>query len=178
MSSSFPGCGRLTPGMSVFRRNARFVPARAGDAPTIERASSPMTASPDFVLSLPARPEMMTVIRHVLGGVAESWPVSAEALVDLQIAVTEACVPATEDLVPDRAPGTIDVHGWTEDGRVVILVLDRGDGAGATAEPSGEELGDGLGLALIEALTESTEVRTTEDGRRELRMVFPPEPGR
>jgi serine/threonine-protein kinase RsbW len=129
-----------------------------------------MPSSPAFALSLPARPESLTVIRHVLGGVAEAWPVDHELLDDIRIAVTEACgqvVMQAGDAA--GAPAMLEVRGDLDDGQVVMVVRDHGQGDTDHAGAAGL----GLGLPLIGALTTRLEVGHGPDGVHEVRMTFP-----
>lgn len=128
--------------------------------------------SPTFALTLPARPESLTVVRHVLGGITESWPVSAELLDDVKIAVTEACASAITHGPDGQAPGLVEVAGSHDDGHLVVSVRSAGPGLSAPYDDS--DLG--LALPLIGALTETVELGRSADGRHEVRMVFPAEP--
>jgi serine/threonine-protein kinase RsbW len=50
-----------------------------------------MSASPDLVLSLPARAENVAVVRHAFGGLGEALAMPDQLLSDIKLAVTEAC---------------------------------------------------------------------------------------
>ena len=50
-----------------------------------------MSASPDLVLSLPARAENVAVVRHAFGGLGEALSMPEQLLSDIKLAVTEAC---------------------------------------------------------------------------------------
>jgi anti-sigma regulatory factor (Ser/Thr protein kinase) len=112
----------------------------------------------------------LTVIRHVLGGIAAAWPVDRELLDDIRIAVTEACGHVVMQVGEDTAcPAMLEIRGDLDDGQVVMVVRDHGpggsDGPGA--------LGLGLGLPLIGALTTRLEIGQASDGVHEVRMTFP-----
>lgn len=126
-----------------------------------------------FVLTLAARPESAPLVRHVLGGAIEVWPVSDALLHDIQIAVTEACTNVIRHAYPKNGDGLLEVEGDVDDGRVVIAVRDNGEGM--APHPASEGLG--LGLPLMGALTERLSFHRTPEGAHEVRMTFPPEPG-
>lgn len=128
-----------------------------------------MSATPVFTLSLPARAESVTVVRHVLGGVIGIWPVDGELLDDIQIAVTEACANVVIHAYRDRPPGTLDVAGDVVDGHVVVTVVDNGPGM----IPRPDATGLGMGLPLMGALTDHLQIGHVEDGTHEVRMTFP-----
>jgi len=121
-----------------------------------------------FVLTLPARAEFVSVVRHVLGGVVDAWGIDRHDLDDVQIAVTEACVNVVAHAYRDGPAGTMEVHGGVQDGQVVVTVRDRGPGV----VPHVATAGLGMGIALIGALTERLEFGHAEDGTHEVRMSF------
>lgn len=127
-----------------------------------------MSSTAAFVLSLPARAEYVSVVRHVLGGVADGWQIDPHDLDDVQIAVTEACANVVTHAYRDMPPGTMEVRGGLEDDHVVVTVRDRGPGV--LPHPDSEGLG--MGIALIGALTERLEFGYADDGAHEVRMAF------
>lgn len=135
---------------------------------------SPMTTtSPTFALTLPARAESLTVVRHVLGGITEAWPVHPELLDDVRIAVTEACSSAITHGPANGASGMLEVRGAESEGRLTVVV--RSPSPGLSAPYDDDDLG--LGLPLIGALTDELDIGRADDGSHEVRMVFPPSDG-
>ena len=62
-------------------------------------------------LTLPARPENVSVIRHVLGAFAEALRLPDDLVEDLRLAVTEACTNVVRHAYPaDRARPGGDLH--------------------------------------------------------------------
>src|ERR1700745_3993604 len=55
----------------------------------------------DVKLTLPARPENVAVVRHVLGAFAQALGLSVELIEDLRLAVTEACTNVVRHAYPD-----------------------------------------------------------------------------
>jgi serine/threonine-protein kinase RsbW len=121
-----------------------------------------------FVLTLPARAEFLSVVRHVLGGVVDGWKLGPGDLDDVQIAVTEACANVVTHAYREVPAGTMEVQGGLENERVVVTVRDHGPGI----LPHAESGGLGMGIALIGALTERLEFGKTDNGTHEVRMVF------
>lgn len=127
-----------------------------------------MTPKKAFVLSLPARAEFVSVVRHVLGGVGEGWEIDQLDLDDVQIAVSEACANVVTHAYRDGPAGMMEVRGALQDGSIVVTVRDRGPGVVPHAESSGL----GMGIPLIGALTERLEFGYADDGSHEVRMAF------
>ena len=61
--------------------------------------------SPSVRLELDSRPETLTLVRGMLGGVGELLAVDPELLDDLKTAVSEACNNVVLHAYPLRAPG-------------------------------------------------------------------------
>lgn len=150
-----------------FRGIARRVRTRGASG--IEPRGTP---SSDVRLSLPARPENVAVIRHVLGAFAEALRLPPEVVEDMRLAVTEACTNVVRHAYHDGETGSIDVVIRPNGDRLDLVVADRGRGIG----PSPDADGPGLGLPLIASLADSLEIqRGTTRGSR-LAMSFRCEP--
>jgi serine/threonine-protein kinase RsbW len=126
-----------------------------------------MTASPDLVLSLPARAENVAVVRHAFGGLGEALSVPEQLLSDIKLAVTEACTNVVIHAYPD-GEGPMEVRAVLGDEQLSIVVRDQGRGV----MPRADSPGLGLGLPLIATLTESLELGTGDDDATEVRMTF------
>jgi serine/threonine-protein kinase RsbW len=129
-------------------------------------------ASSDVRLSLPARPENIPVIRHVLGAFAEALELSPELIEDMRLAVTEASSNVVRHAYAGEAPGPIDVVVEPNGDRLDVIVSDRGRGMG----PSPDVNGPGLGLPLIAALADSLELEDSPIRGNQVRMSFAPRP--
>jgi serine/threonine-protein kinase RsbW len=112
-------------------------------------------AQTDVRLSLPARPENLAVVRHVLGAFAEALRLPPELVEDMRLAATEACTNVVRHAYRDGEAGPIDVVIRPTGDRLELVVSDRGQGLG----PSADTTGPGLGLPLIAALADSVELQ-------------------
>ena len=121
----------------------------------------------DIRLTLPARPENVAVVRHVLGALAEALNLDRAVVDDMRLAVTEACTNVVRHAYPGEE-GTIDVVVRPSGELLEVVVTDEGRGLG----PSPDTAGPGLGLALIEALTHSFEVERSDASGSRLVMSF------
>jgi serine/threonine-protein kinase RsbW len=122
----------------------------------------------DIRLTLPARPENVAVVRHVLGGLADALRLPDAVVDDMRLAVTEACTNVVRHAYVDE--GTIDVVVRPNGNALEIVVSDTGRGIG----PSPDTDGPGLGLPLIAALTDSLEVERRRGSGSRLVMRFLP----
>ena len=118
-------------------------------------------------LSLPARPDSLGVIRHVLGAFAEALRLPPDLVEDIRLAVTEACTNVVRHAY-DGEDGPIDVVVRPSKERLEIIIADRGRGIG----PSPDVEGPGLGLPLIAALADSVELQEASANGSRLRMAF------
>jgi anti-sigma regulatory factor (Ser/Thr protein kinase) len=124
--------------------------------------------SSDVRLTLPARPENVAVIRHVLGAFAEALQLPADLVADMRLAVTEACTNVVRHAYHDGEPGPIDVVIRPNGDTLVLIVSDRGAGIG----PSPDLAGPGLGLPLIAALADDVEIEHGPSRGSRLAMSF------
>ena len=121
----------------------------------------------DIRLTLPARPENVAVVRHVLGALAEVLRLPDGALEDIRLAVTEACTNVVRHAYADD-DGTIDVAVRPRADALEVTVSDGGRGG----VPSPDNSGLGLGLPLIAALADSLEIERNQDSGSRLVMRF------
>jgi serine/threonine-protein kinase RsbW len=132
---------------------------------------------PDAVvrLSFPAKAEYLLLARLALAGLARRFPMDEEVLADLKLAVTEACGNAVRHAYAGDG-GRVDVSYVVSDDRLQMIVADEGiglvlalDGEAASqradAEARPEELGSGMGMAIIRAIVDELEVRDGAHGQ-------------
>src|SRR3954449_13244933 len=86
----------------------------------------------DVKLMLPARPENVSVIRHVLGAFAEALRLPDDLVEDLRLAVTEACTNVVRHAYPSGLPGAVEVTIVPTDDQVSVVVADLGRGIGSS----------------------------------------------
>jgi len=113
------------------------------------------------ILSVPAEPESVSLIRQAVTGVADTFDVSPEARDDLRIAVTEAATNVVVHAYPE-APGIMRLEVWPDADTMVIHVTDHGCGIVPRVERVSPGLG--LGLKLIAALSEEMSIAANDDG--------------
>jgi serine/threonine-protein kinase RsbW len=125
-------------------------------------------------LTFPAKAEYITLGRLALTGIARlGAPFSDEVLGDLKLALTEACTNSVRHAY-DGGAGAVSITYELHRDRLVVEVADDGAGfdrVGATAG-SEEELNEGgLGIAIIEALTDELVIGRGAAGGSRLRFV-------
>src|SRR5207245_298749 len=128
-------------------------------------------------LTIPAKPEYITLGRLALMGIARlrPHPLRQEVLGDLKLALTEACTNSVRHAYAGRE-GMVEILYELHDDKLVIEVVDEGEGFAAPTEASNalidEDLSEGgLGIAIIEALADEFEIRERSQGGSSLRFV-------
>jgi anti-sigma regulatory factor (Ser/Thr protein kinase) len=127
----------------------------------------PGSRESDIRLKLPARPESIAVVRHVLSALAEALDVPHAVIDDIRLAVTEACTNVVRHAYTD-GDGTIDVAVTAGGQELEVVVADEGRGIG----PSPDTRGPGFGLALMEALSDSLQVERRAGAGSRFAMSF------
>jgi len=122
----------------------------------------------DVKLTLPARPENVSVIRHVLGAFAEALRLPDELVEDLRLAVTEACTNVVRHAYPPERPGPVEISIKPLDENVSVVVSDHGRGIGTSSDTTGP----GLGLPLIAAIADEVELQPVPGGGSRVAMTF------
>src|SRR5829696_8882221 len=107
----------------------------------------------DIRLTLPARPENVALVRHVVGALADALGLPTAVSDDMRLAVTEACTNVVRHAYAGEH-GTIGVVVRPKGEALEVVVSDAGRGIA----PSPDTGGPGLGLSLIAALTDSLEI--------------------
>ncbi len=131
-------------------------------------------------LELPARPEVVSVARLIIGALVAADPLfDEERSADLRLAVSEACTNAIQaemavhpDEPPDPDADPILMRCVLADGHIEVAITDHGGGfdpAGLEAHPevtSPDRLNyeGGLGIPLIKMLADYLEFQPTADG--------------
>jgi serine/threonine-protein kinase RsbW len=135
---------------------------------SIEVLSSRPAPCSDVTLTLPARPENVAVVRHVLGAFAHALGLSDELIEDLRLAITEACTNVVRHAYAGDPPGAVEISIQPQEERVHVTVADRGRGIGMSADTSGP----GLGLPLIAAVADTVDLQPMPGGGSRVSMTF------
>jgi serine/threonine-protein kinase RsbW len=123
-----------------------------------------------ITLELPSIPENLTLVRGMLGGVAELLAMDAELLDDLKTAVSEAANNVVMHAYGGE-PGPLAVQlSVTSEGLEAVI---RDEGVGISELVPIEDRIQGVGLPVMEALSQHADFRRKDDGGTEVRMVFP-----
>ena len=129
-----------------------------------------MNAQPEVLLTMPARPEGVGVVRQALAGLADALAFDAAVLADMKMAVSEACTNVVVHAY-DSDTGELEVHMLAGEHDLTIVVRDHGTGIQpkpARTEPPAL----GLGLPLIAALSDAFELKGSAGQGTEVRMTF------
>jgi serine/threonine-protein kinase RsbW len=122
----------------------------------------------DVKLTLPARPENVSVIRHVLGAFAEALRLPDDLVEDLRLAVTEACTNVVRHAYPADVPGPVEISIVPSEDLVSVIVSDHGRGIGSSSDTNGP----GLGLPLIAAIADEVDLQPVPGGGSRVAMTF------
>ena len=117
-------------------------------------------------LTIPAKPEYVTLGRLALTGLSRLRPLPDETLADLKLALTEACSNSVRHAYPQDG-GLVEILYELRPDRLVIEVVDDGDGfdpEGRVNEDSDLSEG-GLGIAIIRAIADELEIEAGDSGR-------------
>jgi serine/threonine-protein kinase RsbW len=107
---------------------------------------------PGLLFVLPAAPENVAIVRHAVGGLAETLGMDPIAVADLKTIVTEACNNAAVHAYGEEG-GPLEVEVIPDDAGMTVTVRDHG--SGIRPRPDLDESRLRLGLPLIAALSTS-----------------------
>lgn len=125
------------------------------------------TESPSVRLDLESRAQTLTIVRGMLGGLAEQLAVDPELLDDLKTAISEACNNVVLHAYGDE-PGPMRVRMYMDDRQIRVEVEDDGIGV----EPDVVDRAEGIGLSVMRALTSEMDVHVGPQGGTLVRMWF------
>ena len=136
-------------------------------------ATAEVAEGPSVRLTIPAKPEYITLVRLALSGLSRLRPLSEETLGDMKLAVTEACSNSVRHGYGEEGEGVVEVVYELQPDRLVIEVADDGPGFDAKGGPMDEEnlAEGGLGIAIIKAVSDEFEAGKRQ-GRRGSRLRF------
>lgn len=118
-------------------------------------------------LTIPARAEYITLCRLALTGIGRLRELSDEVLADLKLALTEAASNSVRHAYGNADVGVVEISYELFPDRLVIEVIDEGEGfdPAAVEENAGELSEGGLGIAIIRAIADEVEIGTKPGGR-------------
>jgi serine/threonine-protein kinase RsbW len=121
-------------------------------------------------LTIPARPEYITLCRLALTGLAALRPFSEELLADLKLALTEACSNSVRHAYGAAGDGVVEIVYDLQPKRLVIEVSDEGEGfdPDETGIPGDDLSEGGLGIAIIRAIADDVEIGRRPQGKGSL----------
>jgi serine/threonine-protein kinase RsbW len=120
-------------------------------------------------LRLESRPQTLTIVRGMLGGVAELLSIDPELLDDLKTSVSEACNNVVLHAYDGEA-GPMEVGLFVAEDQFSVCVAD--EGVGMPAPPPVGDVNQGIGLSVIRALTQDVQFSSAPGGGTEVRMDF------
>ena len=135
-----------------------------------EQAAAAHTAdeSRTVRLTIPAKPEYITLTRLALTGLARVRPLSEDTLADLKLALTEACSNSVRHAYGE-AGGHVEISFELSHDRLVVEVADEGAGFDAAGAAPGRDDGElaegGLGIAIIRSIADEVEIGGRANGR-------------
>lgn len=116
-------------------------------------------------LTIPAKPEYITLGRLALTGLARLRPLEDETLADLKLALTEACSNSVRHAYRE-ADGLVEILFELHADKLVIEVADDGTGFDPGPERGDDEFAEGgLGIAIIRAIVDELEIGAGAAGR-------------
>jgi anti-sigma regulatory factor (Ser/Thr protein kinase) len=124
---------------------------------------------PTVTLELASRAENLTLVRGMLGGVAELLAIDPELLDDLKTAVSEACNNVVLHAYGGEA-GPLVVTMFVNSEAIEVAVRDQGSGI-SQLTPADDRL-QGIGLPVIQALAQRADFRQGSEGGTEVWMLF------
>jgi serine/threonine-protein kinase RsbW len=127
----------------------------------------PVAAGRAIRLTIPARPEYISLCRLALTGLSHVRELSEETLADLKLALTEACSNSVRHAYPE-GEGVVEVRYALAADRIVIEVSDNGEGfdlADRSASDVDQLTEGGLGIAIIRAIADEFDLGAGDDGR-------------
>ncbi|MGH2877209.1 MAG: ATP-binding protein [Solirubrobacteraceae bacterium] len=124
---------------------------------------------PQLARAFTAVPAAVTSARHSLLAFAEGLGASALTCENVALAVSEAVTNAVIHGYGDGSePGIVELRASVAPGELRVVIVD--DGRGLTAQPVTPGLG--MGLELMDKLTQRFEIRRRRSGGVEVHMTF------
>jgi serine/threonine-protein kinase RsbW len=127
-----------------------------------------------LLITVPAQPENVAVVRHAVAGLAEAIGMGEPGIGDLKTVVTEACMNVVVHAYAGEDHGPLEVEAVPEKSGLTVVVRDFG--TGIRPNPSDDRGSLKIGLTLIAALSSSFSISGGLDRGTEVRMYVPLDP--
>lgn len=128
-----------------------------------------MAEPPHVLLYLANKPENVLLVRETLSGVAQAIELDPSDLNDIHTAVTEACNNVVLHAYEGHE-GPLEVEVCIGEELVEVIVRDHGIGMREYDSDDGSSVG--IGLPVINALTQNFQMEDVPDGGTEVQMEF------
>lgn len=118
-------------------------------------------------LTIPAKPEYITLSRLALAGLCRVRQFGDDTLADLKLALTEACSNSVRHAY-GGGEGLVEISFELLEDRLIVEVADDGTGfePGELGTNGGDELSEGgLGIAIIRSIADEVEIGDGPDGK-------------
>ncbi|MGH3072925.1 MAG: ATP-binding protein [Gaiellaceae bacterium] len=119
-------------------------------------------------LTIPAKPEYITLSRLALAGLSRARPFADDTLADLKLALTEACSNSVRHAYAG-GDGHVEISFELRDDRLVVEVVDDGTGFSPEEKRGNGGVADlsegGLGIAIIRSIADEVEIGDGPGGR-------------
>jgi serine/threonine-protein kinase RsbW len=126
---------------------------------------------PNVRLELANTPENVVLVREMLSGVAEALSFEGSELNDLRTAVTEACNNVVLHAYGDES-GPLKIEVSVQPHTLRVLVRDHGIGIPAQQAEAAERATLGIGLHVIQTLSDRVDFEDVPGGGTEVQMEF------
>jgi len=130
----------------------------------------PMSIPSDLWLAMPSRAENVALVRQAFGGLADAVGLAEPLLADVKTAVSEACNNVVVHAY-GGGEGPLQVGARTAQNELSVLVRDQGEGIRPTPVVNDQAI-HGVGLSLIQALTDRVEFGGGIGKGTDVRMTF------
>ncbi len=131
----------------------------AGRANREGKMSRDATFIPELRITVPARRDSIVLLRHVVRGFRDGYPIDADRMDDIVLAVSEAATNVVVHAYGTRR-GTVTVFAAVEDGSLRVLVRDHGIGISRADQRPAQ----GHGLSLMQHVSTSMEIVGSASG--------------
>jgi serine/threonine-protein kinase RsbW len=133
--------------------------------------STPVDTTNVIRLSIPAKPEYITLCRLALTGLARVRSFPDELVADMKLALTEACSNSVRHAYNGDA-GKVDILYELQADRLIVEVCDDGSGFDIAEDDESDELTEGgLGIAIIRSIADELDIERRASGGSRLRFV-------